>query len=161
MYRWMLPVFLAFLPLAAASASINSNDAVALDKGIDVERSFEAQRRVILQALAEGEIYKEISPEDMQIVRDSLARMSGLLGDGQDVKRLPDATRIEVFNEQERVNALLSRAHADSHLVCRREKPTGSNRPINRCMTVAARNRERDGAQDLMRYHKKAESNER
>ncbi|ATD68380.1 MULTISPECIES: hypothetical protein [Luteimonas] len=157
MCKWMLPVLLAFLPLGPVSANVTANDAVALDKGVDLGRSFEAQRQAILQALADGEVYKEISPEDMQIVRDSLARMSGLLGDVQDVGRLPELTRVEIFNEQGRVNALLTRAHADSRLVCRREKPVGSNRSINRCMTVAERNRERDNAQDLMRNQKKSE----
>lgn len=153
----MLPVLLALLPLLPSGAAIASGGAVALDRGVDLTRSFEAQRQAVLNALGEGEAYREITPDDMQIVRDSLARMSGLLDGVEDVNRLPEATRVEVFNEQERVNALLTRAHADSRLVCRREKPTGSNRSINRCVTVAERNRERDNAQDLMRYHKKSE----
>lgn len=158
MYRLMLPVLLVFLPLAPVGATVNAGDTVALEKGLDLSQSFEVQHQAILRALREGDVYREISPEDMQVVRDSLARMSSLLGDVQDVKRLPEATRVEVFNEQERVNTLLTRAHADSRLLCRREKPTGSNRPINRCMTVAERRRERDNAQDLMRHHKKSEA---
>lgn len=157
MYRTLLPIFLMLLPLAPVGASTAPGDVVALDKGVDVTRSFESQRQAVLSALADGVTYREIAPEDMQIVRESLALMSSLLGGAEDVTRLPDAVKVQVFNEQERVNTLLARAHADSRLVCRREKPTGSNRSVNRCMTVAERTRERDNAQDLMRHHKKSE----
>jgi hypothetical protein len=46
-----------------------------------------------------------------------------------------------VFNDQERVNQLLARAHDDSRQVCTYQRTTGSNMPKGRCLTVAERRR--------------------
>ncbi|MEL1266124.1 hypothetical protein [Pseudoxanthomonas putridarboris] len=156
MYKLMLLALLALAPTGASIAS--SNDAFAPEKGLDLSRSFEAQREAILKALGDGETYSEIAAEDLQIVKESLDRISSLLDGAQSVGQLPEGTKVRVFNEQERINTLLGRAHADSRVVCKREKPTGSNRPANTCMTVAERRRAREGATDFMRYQPKAQA---
>lgn len=152
----VFPALLA-LCLAPIGKGVASEQVFSPDKGLDVTQSFEAQRKLLVQALNDGETYSEISPADLQTVNTSLARMSQLLDGVQDVAQLRGAARVELFNEQEQINTLLTRAHDDSRMICRREKPTGSNRPTNTCMTVAQRRRARDGAQDTMRYHPRAQ----
>lgn len=49
--------------------------------------------------------------------------------------------RGEVFNDQERINTLLTRAHEDSRQICQHTRSTGSNMPKSRCLTVAERRR--------------------
>ncbi len=151
-------VLMSLLVLAPTGASIGSNgNAFSPEKGLDLSHSFEAQREAIIKALGDGETYSEIAAEDMQIVKESLNRISSLLDGAQSVDQLPETTKVRVFNDQERINTLLSRAHADSRVVCKREKPTGSNRPTNTCMTVAERRRAREGAVDFMRYNPRAQ----
>ena len=64
---------------------------------------------------------------------------------------LHPAAQADVVNDQELVNTLLAKARADSRLVCRREVPTGSNRPQTICMTVAERAAARERSMDVMR----------
>ncbi|MEN1940038.1 hypothetical protein WCE41_00865 [Luteimonas sp. MJ246] len=154
-------LFLLALPLSATALANTSADATnfAPDKGLDLNSGFHAQRDAIIAALRDGETYSDISDEDARVVQESLLHIASLLGDAQTVKQLPDATRVRVFNEQERINTLLGRAHADSRMVCRREKATGSNMSTNVCMTVGDRRRATDSAKDFLRYNPRAMGN--
>lgn len=44
---------------------------------------------------------------------------------------------VKAFNAQERIHQIITQAAADERVVCRREKPTGSNRKQSVCRTVA------------------------
>lgn len=122
----------------------------AFAQAVDVNgASFEVQRGAVLAALDDGKTYAEITPDNRRRVLASLDRISGLLGD-RSASELTQAVRLEVFNEQELVNTLLTGAREDSRLVCVREKRTGSNRPTNNCKTVAERRRDREQTQDAM-----------
>ncbi|KAF1702002.1 hypothetical protein CSC66_12190 [Pseudoxanthomonas kaohsiungensis] len=118
---------------------------------MDLSGSFEAQRDAIITALADGKTYAEISVQDRQKVTGSLNRISGLLGDAQSVDQLPQATKVEVFNEQELINTVLTQAREDSRLVCTREKKVGSHRTTNTCKTVAERRRDQEESQNALR----------
>jgi len=63
------------------------------------------------------------------------------MGDRQTAQELPPTVQNEVFNDQERINTILIRAHADSRLVCQHTRTTGSNMPKSRCLSVAERRR--------------------
>ncbi|GAB3515397.1 hypothetical protein MNQ95_03515 [Pseudoxanthomonas daejeonensis] len=144
MYKLLMLSALALAPLVASANIQSQGDAFSPEKGLDLSSSFEAQRTAIVTALGDGKTYAEISPDDRQRVTSSLNRISGLLGDVQSVNQLPAATKVEVFNEQELVNTLLTQAREDSRLVCTREKKVGSHRATNSCMTVAERRRARE-----------------
>lgn len=150
MYKLLMLSVLAMAPLAA-SANIPSEGAgYSAEKGLDLSGSFEAQRDAIVAALGDGKTYSEISANDRERVTASLGRISSLLGDAHSVDQLPETTRVEVFNEQELVNTLLTQAREDSRLVCTREKKVGSHRATNNCMTVAERRRAREQTQDAL-----------
>ena len=44
---------------------------------------------------------------------------------------------VKAFNAQEQIHQIITAASADQRVVCRREKPTGSNRKQSICHTVA------------------------
>lgn len=57
----------------------------------------------------------------------------------RDVSRtteLREAQQVELLNALEHISAIVNRAE-DERLVCRRHRPTGSNRPTTTCRTVA------------------------
>lgn len=158
MHKLMLPMLLALLLPATAAASLGSGpQGFRPDKGLDLEAPFSEQRAAINKALGDGETYSEIQPDDVLAVQQALARMATLLGGAETADRLDPGTRVQLFNEQERVNSLLTKAHKDSRMVCRREKPTGSHRPTTLCLTVAERRRQREAANDFFRYNPRAE----
>ena len=67
------------------------------------------------------------------------------------MSELPERTRLEVFNEQELVNTLLTEAREDSRQVCTREKKVGSHRTTTMCKTVAERRRDMEQSQGALR----------
>ena len=150
MHKLMFLVVVLLAPLAAQASTSTGSDGFSPEKGLDLGRSFQAQHQAILQALADGETYSEIPARDRQTVKSSLDRIASLLADAQSVDQLSEATRVEVFNEQERVNTLLTRAREDSRMVCTREKKVGSHRATNNCMTVGLRRRAREQSQDAL-----------
>ncbi|WP_028917914.1 hypothetical protein [Pseudoxanthomonas sp. J35] len=150
MYKLLILSVLALAPVAAGATINASGESFSPEKGLDLARSFDAQRTAILQALADGETYSEIGAEERRQVRASLDRIDALLNGVQDVNQLSERDKVEVFNEQERINTLLTRAREDSRLVCVREKKVGSHRATNNCQTVAERRRAHEQTQNAL-----------
>ncbi len=98
------------------------------------------QVRRVERALDDGE-YSEISADDRAQVQQALARITQRVGDHSTLQELPPQVQAEVFNDQERINTVLVRAHEDSRQICQHTRTTGSNMPKSRCLTVAERRR--------------------
>lgn len=112
---------------------------MSADKG-----DFGNQQAAIVRALDDGKTYSEISLQDKRQVRDSLERMSALIEGSGSVAQLAADQKVELFNEQERVNTILTKASADSRLICERATPVGTRMKSNNCQTVAERRRRRE-----------------
>lgn len=134
MYRITMVAML--LGLSAAAQAASEKPVVQMDRQAPVAE----QVRQVEKALDNGE-YAEISADDRAQVRQSLDRITLRMGDRKTAQELPSAVQNEVFNDQERINTILTRAHADSRLVCQHTRTTGSNMPKSRCLTVAERRR--------------------
>ena len=134
MYRTTMLVLLLCLP-GVALAKLEKA-AVQMDRQTPVAE----QVRQVEKALQQGD-YNEISAEDRSQVQQALARITQRMGDRQTVQELPPQVQNDVFNDQERVNSILTRAHHDSRQICSYQRTTGSNMPKSRCMTVAERRR--------------------
>jgi len=143
-------MLLASIPAAHATISAASSKS-AEKEFLNVSSPFEQQREKILTDLADGETYAEISQKDRAEVRDALTRISDSLQKAGGVDAMSDADKAKVFNDQELVNAILTRAGDDSRLVCTREKKVGSHRTTTQCMTVAERTRQREQSQQAVR----------
>lgn len=143
MYRGMT---LALLVLIAGTT-------MASERGtrVDVDEQFAAQRAQILEELGDGETYSEIKPAEREKVKSALARISAALAQSGGAAELGEEQKVAVFNDQELVNNILTAAGENSRLVCKRVKKTGSHMSSNQCMTVAARDRAREHAQEQLR----------
>ncbi|MDF2818238.1 MAG: hypothetical protein K0S73_2178 [Stenotrophomonas rhizophila] len=97
--------------------------------------------------MGDGKTYSELRLEDRSRVREALSRMHGVLDQYPDQATLPEPSKIALFNDQQIVNTILTKAREDSRQVCVREKTTGSHRATTQCMTVAQRQRAKDDAQ--------------
>jgi hypothetical protein len=139
-------VFILILFGAATAALAMQEPKVALADG-----DWAAQRAQIERDLADGKTYAEISRSDRVKVRESLDRISGALAGTPSVDALPDDVKVRVFNEQEQINTILTRAAADSRMVCDRDVPTGSRMAKTTCQTVAERDRRREADRDHLR----------
>ena len=139
---------IAFVLCLSASAAWANQESPRLTVA---EGDFAAQRAEIEADLADGKTYREISASDRTKVRESLNRIEGMLEGVASVDSLNEEAKARLFNDQEQVNNILTSAAADSRLVCERSAPTGSNRKITTCQTVAERDRRRDRDQGNLR----------
>jgi len=142
-YKLLFAALIAFPVMSAIAAP-------AAEKPLMEGKPYAEQRQRIMSDLQGGEVYSEISAENRGRVVDALGRIDALLGNGEH-GNLPEKDKIAVFNDQDLVNTLLTQAREDSRLICRRERPVGSNRPQNICITVAARREARENGGDALR----------
>lgn len=134
MYR--ITMIALLLGLAGTAAAKPEKAVVQMDRQTPVAE----QVRQVEQALDDGD-YSEISADDRTAVREALARITARMGSHQDLQELPPQVQGEVFNDQERINTVLTRAHDDSRQICQYTRGTGSNMPRSRCLSVAERRR--------------------
>lgn len=140
-------VVAALLGFAAISPAYATTGTPALD----TSKPASAQIQRIHADLADPKTYSELSQGDRAQVVNALSRIHGKLGDEAVLSSLHPTAQVDVVNDQELVNGLLSKARADSRLICRREMLTGSNRPQTVCMTAAERTAMRERSMDVMR----------
>jgi hypothetical protein len=117
---------------------------------------FHAQALVIRRDLAGGKLYSELDPRQRDEVLAALDRIDTALAAKGNIDAMPEEAKLRVFNDQELVNATLTKGREDSRLLCTRETPVGSHRPVVSCETVAERRRLRDRSQDTMRTLQRA-----
>jgi hypothetical protein len=130
--------------LACALSSV-AHASKTSEANLDIEsRPFSQQAAQIRADLAASDKYSEISPADRDTVLRLLARIEDLLASVDKVDALPMQSKVDLFNDQEQVNTILTGARADSRMICRREIATGSHRKQQTCMTVAERERRRE-----------------
>lgn len=151
MYRLVSVVFLlAMSTMAQASISQGSSGKSKLE--LDVQKSgFAEQKQNIIAQLADGKTYSEISSKDRGVVTAALDRIEVKLSGVGGVESLTMEQKVEVFNDQEVVNTLLTKARKDSRLVCKRETTVSSRLPTTQCLTVAERKRAYEEAQSMIR----------
>jgi len=110
--------------------------------------AFEKEKAVILKDISDDVIYNEISHKNANLVREALNRMSEKLAGVQNAEELDQNKLVELYNEQNLVNTILTMAENDSRQVCRRRSRLGTNFKTTTCETVAER-RERQAADRL------------
>lgn len=130
----------------AVQAKADSKQVVQMDKTTPLSEQISQVEKAL-----SSEQYSEVSLEDKSVVRSALERIRLRTEGVEHVDSLNPQAKVDVFNDQEKINTILTRAHADSRLICRRERITGSNFPQNVCMTVAQRRKAEEAGRDVMR----------
>ncbi|WNH47965.1 MULTISPECIES: hypothetical protein [Stenotrophomonas] len=146
MYRIGSIVMMLALAGSAHALAATSKDAVQMGGAKPVAE----QIREVELAMASDK-YSELTLENKSAVQASLNQIRAQMGDHERIDQVAPQNKVAIFNEQEKINTILTQGHADSRLVCRREKTVGSNFPTNNCMTVAERRRATENARTNMR----------
>jgi hypothetical protein len=144
----LVSMMLLAIPAAQATISASSGGTSDTPQRLNVSVPFEQQKEKILIELGDGKTYSEISQQERSDVRNALNRIGDSLQRTGGVERLSDDDKAKVFNDQELINTILTRAGEDSRQVCTREKKVGSHRTTTQCYTVAERRRMRDDVQN-------------
>jgi len=141
----------ATAPATAGEAAVDADPSVSTVSVEALGPNLRAQREEVEMHMADGR-YAEISDRDKAAVLAAFDDMERLVGGASDVRALAPEQRAELLTAQERVNALLTQARADSRVVCKRLKVTGARaRRTTICHTVAQWNHAAESSQEQMR----------
>lgn len=159
-----IATFLIVLPgliLAGASLSNSSRAADAEPEEVEAAykhetiefkpRQFFRQRVRLEREMRTSEKYAGLTAEDYERVSAALDRMGTLLEGVVSIDDMPYDKRVELFNEQETINTVLTNANENNQLVCERQKRTGSHMTRTQCISVRDRELARERGQEVLR----------
>ncbi|WP_409460406.1 hypothetical protein ACK1O1_15705 [Stenotrophomonas maltophilia] len=133
------------LALATTAQAKSEKASVKLDGSAPV-----AEQLRNVETAINSDDYSEIGLEDKSRVQQAVGRIRDRMGEHERVEQLSPNDQTAVFNDQEVINTILTRARADSRMVCRRERSTGSNMPQSVCMTVAQRRKAQEDSRKVL-----------
>lgn len=146
--RWFRPVVLAVaLALLAGASAAHAAKELAISQSTDTILS--ELGKIQAEAKAGKRGWDNISKEKRDEVTTQGDRVVALLDGKKSAKELQPEERTELTTALERINTLAKEAE-DERMVCTRERKVGSNFPVNTCMTVAERRRQREQSQQSM-----------
>lgn len=136
---------LAALCLAATlSFAVVADDTIAID---GTPQSLRASQDAIKRDItAKKGGYEHLTDGEKQTILRKQDTIYALIDGRDSFDGLREDEKVRLFNAVEEVRALVAKAE-DGRMVCERVKVIGSNRPQNKCLTVAERRRQRERAQ--------------
>jgi hypothetical protein len=150
-----------FRILAAALMFALAAPALARDTDLPMaatKAQFEAIKAKLVSQL-ETDKFSEIKADDKQTVLNVLDRIEWRYDSVASPDQFSAQDRVDMFNDQEIINTIITHAAKDSRLICERHAPTGSHLVRVNCMTLAERKeRERNG-QDSMNSVERDDNN--
>ena len=140
---------LLFVLLAGLSATASASNPLRPGDQ-DVSRILELQQTITDHVSHAKDV---LSYAQRHAVRAEQRRIRWLLADKPSLDALTREQRLQLVNAQERINAAMngSRAAEERRLVCRRERPTGSNVAFERCVPAIRHELERENAERFLR----------
>jgi hypothetical protein len=108
----------------------------------DSKDQFAAVSDHVRELMAPGGRFEFVNTQERATVDTDLAQMQSLFDKFGTVDAMDAASRIQLYNNQSEVNAILTRRDGDRE-ICDQEKSTGSNIPKTICRTYSDMERER------------------
>jgi len=143
-WKYWLPVAAAMM-LVLQVASVHAKETKP-DVKADTKDEFAAVADHVRQQMAPGGRFDSIPKNDQQTVTRDLSSMESLFDKFGKVDAMDQPSKVELFNNQSEVNAILTR-HDGDRQVCEQVKPMGSNIPKTVCKTQRQINLENDQSQ--------------
>jgi hypothetical protein len=145
----MRMVAVMLLGLLAAPAVQADSPPVATPESLKLEPAeFLASRDAIEKEIRGSAVFRELDLAERKEVTRALDRMERVLTGIDSIDALDPPVRTQLFNDQELVNNLLTRAQSDDQVVCQRTKRVGSKLYSNTCLTVGDRRRSKESVQE-------------
>lgn len=145
--RYWLPVMAAMmfvLQVASVQAKENKPDVKANTKD-----EFAAVADHVRQQMSPGGRFDSLNQDEQATVGRDLSAMESLYDKFGTVDSMDQAAKVDLYNKQSEVNALLTRHDGDRE-VCEQVKPMGSNIPKTVCKTKRQMDLENDQSQRMM-----------
>lgn len=142
--KYWLPIVAAMM-LVLQVASVHAKETKP-DVKANTKDEFAAVADHVRQQMAPGGRFDSVKQNDQVTVNRDLSTMESLYDKFGTVDAMDQPSKIELFNHQSEVNAILTR-HDGDRQVCEQVKPMGSNIPKTVCKTQRQINMENDQSQ--------------
>jgi hypothetical protein len=142
---WVCIALLAATVSVPAFAKETSEPAV----NANTKETFATVSAWVRKEMQGGGRYGSIAPEERAKVESKLDEMNAFFDRHAAVAEMTDADKTALFNDQEEVNAILSKRDGD-RIICKNEMPIGSHIPIKTCKTYSQIEAERKGTRQYL-----------
>jgi hypothetical protein len=132
----LLVVLAMFWPLASVSAK------EAPDVKADTQEQFSAVAEHVREQMGAGGRFQFVTAGERDTVTRDLGGMQSLFDRFAKVDAMDQASKIQLYNYQSEINAILTRRDGDRE-ICSEDRPTGSHIPRTTCRKYADLERER------------------
>ncbi|WP_267224567.1 hypothetical protein [Dyella silvae] len=147
--RW-LPLLAAML-MVSQVATVVAKEA-APDVKADTKDQFTAVADHVRQQMVPGGRFESVDKNQQVTVNRDLSTMQSLFDRFGTVDAMDQTTKVELYNNQSEVNAILTHHDGDRE-VCEQVKPMGSNISKTMCRTQRQINAEEDQTKDYLEDH--------
>ncbi|HEY0229935.1 MAG TPA: hypothetical protein VGC55_01670 [Dokdonella sp.] len=129
------------LLVAALIFSFCASSAFAKDEAepavnANTKASFETVSTWVRKQMEAGGRYSEINAGERSKVDSKLDEMGRMFDKNGDVAHMSDDDKTRMFNTQQEINAILNKRDGE-RLICKSERPVGSNIPVKTCNTAS------------------------
>lgn len=152
MSRALAIVLILWLGCDALAAQAPVGTQASLDELVAAQKALRADIKSGKQTFA---------PDPQEEVLKAQDVIFAVAKDNPTEAELSEAEWVKVFNAQEQINQIVKASAADERVVCRRERPTGSNRMRSVCHTVAEWRSMQASQSDLQRMSREGSTGAR
>ena len=128
---WLLAAGLALTAMTSASAKENYKEQ---NFNADTKEKFDVVAANVREAMKPGGRYEYVKPAERNTIEQKLSMMDALFKQSPTVAGMSQETKIELFNDQEVVNSILTQRDSE-RVICTKTAPIGSHIPITTCHT--------------------------
>jgi hypothetical protein len=145
--------FTTILALVLALFASSGLQAKSKPESVPVKpEEFLAMRDEIEDTIRKSGAFREMDLNERKEVTRALERMQATLSEVASVDDLDPPVRTQLYNDQELINHVLTKAQADDKVICQRTKRVGTKMYTNTCLTVGERRRSQESVeQELLR----------
>lgn len=135
---WLAGVFMGMILLQAGMVHAAKTEVIVKAEN---KADFAAVAIAVQNQMNSGGRYGYIDKKEREDVNAGLSYMQSLFDKYNSVDQMDQNTKIDLFNHQEAVNAILTRRD-NNRLVCENTAPVGSHIPRTTCQTYGETQRE-------------------
>ena len=126
---WLFAAGLALTAMTPASAKENYKEQ---NFNADSKEKFDTVAANVREGMKPGGRYEYVKPNERSTINQKLSEMDALFQQSPTVAGMSQQTKIELFNDQEVVNSILTQRDSE-RVICTKQAPIGSHIPFTTC----------------------------
>ena len=139
----------AFLGVAFVALPVSAAEKIAPAVNASTQDAFITVSTWVRGQMENGGRYSFVTPVERNTVIADLDLMGKMMAANGSVDKMSQDEKTAMFNRQEEVNAILAKRDRE-RLVCKFERPIGSNLPVKTCRTAGEMEDRKDNDKKYM-----------